>query len=182
MDNIRICPLLPGQVDELIAVARRVWHAHYPGIISAEQIEYMLEKGYTRQLILDEIEFQGITWLTIMDGTKMIGFVSIGPYGAYTVKLHKLYLQPEYHGKGIGAMALARIEQVARATNSRAVVLNVNKQNGKAIRSYERSGWSIFDEVVNDIGNGFVMDDFVMSKRVDERYIQQPPTEEEPES
>jgi len=95
----------------------------------------------------------------------MIGLISVGPYGINTVKLHKLYLLPEYHGKGIGALALARVEKVARKAGAHTIVLNVNKRNAKAIRAYERAGWRISEEVVNDIGNGYVMDDFVMTKK-----------------
>lgn len=167
MDSISIFPVNPNQIDELITVARRSWYAHYPGIISVEQIDYMLEKGYARQLILDEIELHGITWLSIVDGTKMIGFISVGPYDADAMKLHKLYLLPEYHGKGLGAMALSKVEQIARSVSAHILVLNVNKHNFKAIRSYERAGWCITEEVINDIGNGFVMDDYVMTKLID---------------
>jgi len=167
MDSITILPLLPDHLDELIAVARSAWHAHYPGIISIEQIDYMLKKSYTRQIILDEIALHGLTWRFISDGSKMIGFFSIGPYGTDTIKLHKLYLLPEYHGKGIGTMSLSKVEQIARSAKVHTLVLNVNKHNSKAIRSYERSGWRISEEVTNDIGNGFVMDDYVMTKQIE---------------
>jgi len=167
MDQISLFPLHPDDIEELITVARRAWHAHYPGIISVEQIEYMLGKGYTRRLILDEIEQHGITWLTIQDGPVIIGLISLGPYGGKTIKLHKLYLLPEYHGKGIGAMALSKVEQIARSENCSSIVLNVNKHNTKAIRAYERAGWRITEQVVNDIGDGFFMDDYVMSKQIE---------------
>lgn len=103
MDQISITPLQADRIDELIAVARRVWHAHYPGIITVKQIDYMLERGYNRDVILNEMTRQGITWLSIAAGSGMIGFVSVGPYGDDAVKLHKLYLLQEYHGRGIGA-------------------------------------------------------------------------------
>lgn len=166
MHQITVNPLASDEIDELITVARRAWHAHYPGIISVEQIDYMLERGYNRAVILDEMTRQGITWLAIADDTAMIGFVSVGPYGADTLKLHKLYLLPEYHGKGIGAQALKKVEQIALAAGVHTVVLNVNKHNPKAIRSYERAGWRITAEVINDIGNGYVMDDFIMTKQI----------------
>lgn len=166
MNAILITPLEPAAIDELIAVARRAWHAHYPGIISVEQIDYMLERGYNRRVILEEMEQQGISWLAIRDGETMIGFISVGPYGEDTMKLHKLYLLPEYHGRGIGAAALSRVEQIGRTAIARQLVLNVNKHNPKAIRAYERAGWRISAEVVNDIGNGFVMDDYVMTKPI----------------
>ncbi len=166
MNQISISPLNTADIDQLINVARRSWHAHYPGIITVEQIDYMLELGYNPAVIKKEICEEGITWLCIMDGETMIGFISAGPYGVNTVKLHKLYVLSEYHGKGIGAMALAKVEEVAQKAGAHTIVLNVNKRNTKAIRAYERAGWRISEEVVNDIGNGYVMDDFVMAKHI----------------
>jgi GNAT superfamily N-acetyltransferase len=166
MDQVAITRLDENDIDTLIPLAYRIWHAHYPAIITVEQIDYMLERGYTRQVILDEIDNQGVTWLAIKSGDAMIGFASVGPFAPGTMKLHKLYLLPEYHGTGIGARALAAVERIARDNAATALVLNVNRHNVKAIHAYERAGWHVAEEVVADIGNGFVMDDFVMSKQL----------------
>lgn len=166
MDPVTITRLTEADTDTLIPLAYRIWHAHYPGIISAGQIDYMLERGYTRQVILDEMNNQGVIWLSIRTGDTMIGFASLGPHAPHTMKLHKLYLLPDYHGAGIGARVLAEVELIARNNASTALVLNVNRHNAKAIRAYERAGWRIAEEMVVDIGNGFVMDDFVMTKQV----------------
>ena len=166
MDQVTITRLDENDIDTLIPLASRIWHAHYPGIITPEQIDYMLERGYTRQILRDEIENQGVTWLAIKAGEVMIGFASVGPYAPATMKLHKLYLLPEYHGTGIGARALAELEQIARDNAASVLVLNVNRHNSKAIRAYERSGWHVAEEVVADIGNGYVMDDYVMAKQL----------------
>lgn len=164
MDQVTIAPLDENDIVTLIPLAYRIWHAHYPAMISVEQIDYMLERGYTRQVIMDEIANQSVIWLAIKSAGTMVGFASLGPYAAQTMKLHKLYLLPEYHGTGIGARALAEVERIAREKNARRLVLNVNKYNDKAIRAYQRAGWSVAEEVVADIGNGFVMDDYLMEK------------------
>ena len=39
--------------------------------------------------------------------------------------------------------------------------LTVNKGNLRAVRAYEKFGFVRTEEQVSDIGNGFVMDDFV---------------------
>ena len=155
-----------AEIETLIPLAHRIWHAHYPGIITTEQIDYMLERGYTRQVILDEMDNQGVIWLKISFGDSMVGFAALGPYAPDSMKLHKLYLLPEFHGTGIGARALAEVEQIARDNAAARLVLNVNRHNIKAIRAYERAGWQIAEEVVVDIGNGYVMDDFVMTKQL----------------
>ena len=166
MDQISISTLTADDIDTLIPLAYRIWHAHYPGIITPEQIDYMLERGYTRPVILDEINNQGVIWLAIKSGDTMIGFAALGPYAPQSMKLHKLYLLPEYHGAGIGARALAEVERIARDNAASTLVLNVNKHNSRAIHAYERAGWQVAEEVVADIGNGFVMDDFVMTKQL----------------
>ena len=53
-----------------------------------------------------------------------------------------------------------------RAAGARTLMLNVNKHNTQAIRAYEKHGFAIRDAVVVDIGGGFVMDDYVMAKRI----------------
>lgn len=164
MDTITFPPLQPAEIDELILLAHRIWHAHYPGIITVEQIDYMLERGYTHAVIQDEIEKQGVFWRAIKDGEVMIGFIAIGPHGEGAMKLHKLYLLPEYHGLGIGSRALAEAERIARQQKAATLVLNVNRHNPKAISAYKRAGWHIAEETVVEIGNGYVMDDYVMAK------------------
>ena len=166
MNQISISTLTADDIDTLIPLAYRIWHAHYPGIITPEQIDYMLERGYTRPVILDEINNQGVIWLAIKSGDTMIGFAALGPYAPQSMKLHKLYLLPEYHGAGIGARALAEVERIARDNAASTLVLNVNKHNSRAIHAYKRAGWKVAEEVVADIGNGFVMDDFVMTKQL----------------
>jgi GNAT superfamily N-acetyltransferase len=166
MDTITITPLQLDEIDTLIPLARRIWHAHYPSIISIEQIDYMLERGYTRPVIEDEMNNGGVIWLSIKSGEVMIGFAAFGPYAPGVMKLHKLYLLPEYHGSGIGARALTEVERIARESGTKRLVLNVNKHNNKAITAYQRAGWRVAEVVVVDIGNGFVMDDYVMAKEI----------------
>lgn len=153
-------------IPALISLAQRIWHAHYPGIISVEQINYMLAQGYTVEKITAEMTTEDITWLKILDGTTMIGFAAFGPYAERQIKLHKLYLEVGYHSQGIGAATLAEVERRSGAKGAASIVLNVNKDNHKAIKSYRRSGYQVAESVTIAIGSGFVMDDYVMQKEL----------------
>ena len=44
--------------------------------------------------------------------------------------------------------------------------LTVNKGNVLGIRAYEGNRFVTIDAVETDIGSGFIMDDFIMEKRV----------------
>jgi GNAT superfamily N-acetyltransferase len=80
------------------------------------------------------------------------------------MKLHKLYLLPEMQGRGLGSRLLQQVEGEVRTGGARRLILSVNKRNTKAITAYKRNGLVIVESVVTDIGNGFVMDDYIMAK------------------
>jgi diamine N-acetyltransferase len=163
-NKIRIETATPHDIPAIQLLAHRIWHAHYPGIITAKQIDYMLAEGYSTDKIKTEMTEQGISWLKVSDDTAMIGFAAFGPYGNQLIKLHKIYLDVSCHGQGIGTAVLGKVEQLSTDAGATAILLNVNKYNHKAIASYERNGYQVAESVVNDIGNGFVMDDYVMKK------------------
>lgn len=168
-------------ISELAGV---IWRACYPDIISSEQIEYMLARMYARDTMHDEIQSQGIRYDRLLAGGKLVGFASYGPTEAGTprcgvlgghpqgsvqravpaFKLHKLYLLPELHGRGLGSLLLKHCEAEARRLGARRLILSVNKRNAKAIAAYQRNGFVIAESVVTDIDGGFVMDDYIMAK------------------
>jgi hypothetical protein len=43
--TIELPPARQVDVPTIRRLARLVWHAHYPGIITVAQIDYMLERG-----------------------------------------------------------------------------------------------------------------------------------------
>jgi len=81
-----------------------------------------------------------------------------------TMRLDKLYVLHEHHGRGLGRTLIDAVTAAARANACAAVILNVNKRNANSIRAYERCGFAIREAVVVDIGEGHVMDDYVMAR------------------
>lgn len=147
-------------------LARLIWHECYPGIITREQIDYMLTRMYSVETLKAELR-SGIHFERLLIDGGLAGFASFGPTEQIeAIKLHKLYLHPKRHGHGFGTGLLQHCENEARKLGALQLTLNVNKHNTKAIAMYQRNGFSIADSVVLDIGNGFVMDDYVLSKRL----------------
>jgi ribosomal protein S18 acetylase RimI-like enzyme len=148
-------------------LAGRIWRAHYPGIISHEQIAYMLERGYAPDALAEflDVPERGLELATV-DG-ELAGFaawyVTDNPDEA---KLDKLYVQQSRQRQGIGGRLIAHVSSLASVAGARLLVLNVNKQNAQAIRGYEKHGFAVREAVVVDIGRGYVMDDYVMVKPI----------------
>lgn len=152
-------------VETISRLAGDIWRACYPDILSAEQIEYMLARMYSLETLREEIRSRGIRYELLRIGKNPAGFASYGPTEKESVfKLHKLYLDPKRHGQGLGSVLLRHCEEAAQRLGARSLVLNVNKRNARAIKAYERNGYAVLRAEINDIGGGFVMDDYVMGK------------------
>jgi diamine N-acetyltransferase len=161
----RIIPATEADLPVISELAGVIWRACYPGIISNAQIDYMLTRMYSLDVLRDEIRSQGIHYNCLLMDGKLVGFASYGPTSEPGVmKLHKLYLLPELHGRGLGSRLLQHVESEVRAEGTRRLILSVNKRNARAIAAYRRNGFIVADSVVTDIGHGFVMDDYIMAK------------------
>jgi len=148
-------------------LAAVVWRAHYPGIISPEQIDYMLAKMYALETMREEILQRAIRYERLLVGDEMAGFAAHGPTEQpRQFKLHKLYLHPAWQSRGLGSLLLAHCERAVSELGADRLVLTVNKRNAKAMAAYQRNGFVITDSIVVDIGGGFVMDDYVMAKEL----------------
>ena len=139
--------------------------ATYSSIISAEQIDFMMDMMYSETVLRRELE-EGVTYLMLLaDGTPA-GFVSFGKQDDEGLcHLHKIYLLPDFQGLGYGREMFLKAEQEMRAQGARAFELNVNRHN-KALDFYKKMGMSIDRSGDFDIGGGFYMNDYIMRKEL----------------
>lgn len=156
-------------------IARRVWNEHYGTILSQGQIDYMLAKFQSVDAIIHQIA-DGYEYYIIenqLDACKA-GYFSIKPSkdpdGTLKLFLSKLYILKECRGKGAGSKVFDFLEQKAAENCLEAIWLTVNKYNKESISVYQHRGYEIVREQVADIGNGYVMDDFIMQKTMGPKF------------
>ena len=144
-------------------IAQHTWPSTFAGILSSEQIAYMLNWMYDLQLLESQMD-KGHGFLVAEEDGAAIGFAGyeLNHLAGSLSKLHKLYLLPSSQGKGGGKALLLEVAKRAREARQKSLVLNVNKQNKKAIDFYRVLGFVTIRQEVNDIGSGYVMDDDVM--------------------
>jgi diamine N-acetyltransferase len=153
------------QLRDVQRLAGVIWRAHYPGIITHDQIDYMLERGYALPVLEGFLDRDDRGLELAMVGGELAGFAAWYVTDDRAVaKLDKLYVLQSRQRLGLGGRLMARVSDFARDAGATRLVLNVNKHNTQAIRAYEKQGFTIREAVVVDIGGGFVMDDYVMAK------------------
>jgi GNAT superfamily N-acetyltransferase len=157
--------LSAGNLKLVQDIAFKTWPGTYGDILEPKQVEYMLDKMYSLPVLRTQQEKGHLFYLFREDGHPL-GFMGIEPHAEPdSLKIHKLYVLPEAQGKKVGAQLLAFAELIAKSNQLRRIFLNVNRHN-KAKDFYESRGMTVFREENIDIGNGYLMEDYVMEKRV----------------
>ena len=62
----------------------------------------------------------------------------------------------------LSPLLFEKIKEIANKKGYSSIRLTVNKYNKNTISAYNKWGFRTIDSVVTDIGEGFVMDDFIM--------------------
>ncbi len=91
------------------------------------------------------------------------GYFAICPDGK-TLFLSKFYILERFRGRGVASVGFEFMEQAAKMEGLESIWLTVNKGNDNSIAVYNHKGFVTVREQVADIGCGYVMDDYVMSK------------------
>lgn len=151
-------------IEVIQDIANSTWYNTYADYLSAEQIEYMLDKMYNKGVLLSQFQ-EGHVFLMAQENDKDMGYAgfSILDPEAGSYKLHKLYVLPEMHGKGVGKLLVNEVLNLVRDLGGKSIELNVNRNN-KAADFYKSAGFEIKETVNLDIGEGYFMNDYVMEK------------------
>lgn len=161
--------IIPAKLEDLVHVqslAQRTWPDTFREILSPEQIEYMLNWMYSLETLEMQMN-QGYKFFLAEENGEKLGFLGIEVDNEpRKTKIHKLYILPAAQGKGLGKKLIQVVKDIAIENEQTSLLLNVNKYNQGAIDFYEYLGFVNIRAEINDIGNGYVMDDFVFEMRL----------------
>lgn len=143
-------------------LAFQIWPDTYGATHTQEELDYMLNKFYAVHSLEQQMD-NGHVFILAKADEIYVGFVAfeINSENTGLTKIHKLYVLPETQGKGIGKQLVDFVLNESMKSNDGGLFLNVNKLN-KAQDFYHKYGFNITKDIIIDIGEGFVMDDYVM--------------------
>ncbi|MBS1637655.1 MAG: GNAT family N-acetyltransferase [Bacteroidetes bacterium] len=157
--TIRLQAATEADIPLIAALARKIWYQHYVSIIGTDQIEYMLNMMYSDASLKDQMNNKGHRFYLIREGELTLGFVGVSGKQGEELFIHKFYIDQDLAGKGIGSRVFKLLLELYSPQCAR---LTVNRQNYKSINFYFKNGFVIEKVADFDIGQGYVMNDFVM--------------------
>ena len=150
--------------NQISSLAETIWWAHYPAIISHEQIRYMLDQFYNEDALKQQMAQGQDFWLISNDNGTDIGYLALTRQAEGEYFLNKFYIDTNQHSKGLGTTAFALL--LAQYPDLGTLRLRVNIKNYKSINFYFKIGFVIEFCIVTPIGQDYVMDDYQMICRV----------------
>lgn len=166
---MRLVKLTSEDIPTIQTLAKEIWEEHYTSILGTEQIDYMLELFYSTEKIQKELD-EDIHWEVLYIENEPIAYLAC-EIKEEKIHLSKLYLKEKFRGKGIGKFLISRAKEIAQNNNKRLIYLNVNKKNLSSISFYKSTGFKKVAEGIFDIGNGYVMDDFIFELKIKKNRI-----------
>lgn len=155
------------QLMVLEEIAYRIWHEHYEPIIGKSQVDYMLSNFQSAEAIKKQIA-EGYKYFLMRFNDEDAGYFAVLP--GYDTKekmfLSKLYVDKKFRGNGIAKSSISYVEQMCKQNGQSIIWLTVNKHNSGSIEAYKKMGFVCTESIVQDIGNGFYMDDYKMEKKI----------------
>jgi GNAT superfamily N-acetyltransferase len=151
------------QIEQVVCLAKTIWEKHYTPIIGEKQVTYMLD-NFQSVVAIEQQIVEGYQYYLIKD-TEYLGYLGI-VIEEGIIFLSKLYLLEEARGKGIGREAINYVETIARDNKITKIYLTCNKHNISSLQVYKRLGFACVRTEESNIGEGYIMDDYVLEKKV----------------
>jgi putative acetyltransferase len=134
---IKLRPYTPTDEDAAIELWRRTWAHHFP------HIDFNARVAWWRERWRQELVPVAHVVVAEIDG-QLAGFVTVDPKTMY---LDQIVVAPEHWGSDVSSALLDE----AKRLSQNGLDLLVNKDNVRAIRFYERNGFSYTGEDKNPI-------------------------------
>ncbi len=154
------------QITTIVRLAREIWQEHYEPIIGRKQVDYMLGKFQSGKALVEQLGESYEYYIVVHHG-QSVGYVAIVPDKSEpALMISKLYVRKSERGHGLGKKTLRFVENLGQKRGITRIWLTVNKNNTHSIAWYSRMGFRNAGSIIQDIGSGFIMDDFRLEKTI----------------
>lgn len=153
-------------IPEIQSISKIVWPVTFAEILSQEQISYMMDMMYSTESLTRQIQVENHHYILAQKDGEFLGYLSYqNQVENEYCKVHKIYVLPTAQGLGVGKVLIEYAKQQAMEGGDSELRLNVNRYN-KALEFYKHIGFAILKTEDIDIGNGFLMEDYVLQMQL----------------
>lgn len=168
--EISIRKITLNDINELQQIGKLTFAETFSSVNSEENMRAYLEKGFSLEKLTQELEDQNAEFYFAELDKATIGYLKVNVGQSQTeikdknaLEIERIYVLKEFHGKKVGQMLYDKAIALANQKQVGYVWLGVWEENSRAIRFYEKNGFTAFDKHIFKLGNDEQTD--IMMKR-----------------
>lgn len=147
-------------IEKLKKIGKLTFAETFSSENSEEDMREYLEEGFSTEKIKTELTDKNAEFYFAELDDNVIGYLKVNFGQSQTeikdknaLEIERIYVLKEFHGKKVGQILYDKAIELAKEKNVEYVWLGVWEQNPRAIRFYEKNGFTAFDKHIFKLGN-----------------------------
>lgn len=160
MTQVSIEKVSIDQIKNLQKISKQTFFETFSESNTEEDMEKYLEENLSLEKLSSEVNNTASLFYFAIISHEVAGYLKLNFGNAQTelndkksLEIERIYVLKKYHGKKIGQLLYERAIQTANEAKVDYVWLGVWEKNPRAIRFYEKNGFSEFDRHIFKLGN-----------------------------
>lgn len=173
MQEITIKKVTPADLSTLQRIGRKTFIDTFAQHNTEQNMSSYLQESFSDEKLSAEINTEGSEFYFAQMGDEVIGYLKINTGASQTelkngnsLEVERIYVDQAYHGKKVGQLLYEWAMNIAQDRKYDFVWLGVWEHNARALRFYEKNGFTPFDKHVFMLGDD-VQTDIMMKKTLE---------------
>ena len=169
---MRITPLTISDVPILRGIARDTFIETFSEANKAEDMDRYIAERFSEDQLARELSNPNSFFYVAEVNGRVVGYLKLNtahaqtePQAADALEIERIYVLGSYHGNGVGQALYHHAMSVAQGRKASYVWLGVWEHNHRALRFYEKNGFTAFGTHIFQLGND-QQTDILMKKSV----------------
>jgi diamine N-acetyltransferase len=165
MQNLHIQKVTLQNLPDVQNIGRQTFFETFRDTNTSENLEKYLDENFNTGQLTKEIRNPGSEFFLAWVSNEVIGYLKINTGKAQTefkkqdeMEIERIYISKSFWGKSIGQYLLDHALDIALQTRKRLVWLGVWEKNFRAIRFYEKNGFTTFGKHAFKVGEDLQTD------------------------
>lgn len=160
MKAIEIKKVILNDIDQLQQLARQTFGETFAEVNTEENMRKYLDERFSTQKLTAEVNDRNSEFYFATLDHRAIGYLKLNfgaaqtePQDERAMEIERIYVIREFHGQKVGQLLYDKAIQISEEKGASYVWLGVWENNKRAIRFYQKNGFTEFDKHIFVLGD-----------------------------
>lgn len=151
MDQIVINKASINDLESVKRIGRETFFETFAESNTEADMQTYLDQNFSDSKLTGELSNPDSHFFIAWEGKEVIGYLKLNTGKAQTelqdalsIEIERIYVRSAYHGKKVGQLLYEKALEIARQMKKQLIWLGVWEENHKAIRFYQKNGFTAF--------------------------------------